>query len=272
MKKKRFIVCVDLSDYSKNLITYAADWANTSSAEIVILHQTITIIPALTDLDSREVITQNRNDEVLQILKKIVKDKTPNNLSVTYIVNDLPIQETLTLLLDEPFDHLVFVGLKGTGLLKKIFIGSVALKIINHCSVPVVAMPKEITSFNHKTIFISVSTPPLNLIELNKLLNYIDAKETTLTFFSLSTSDNEDKISENKVNDYAEFFREKYVTHSEIFEGTQSLDNIKMVINNRIEEILIVQKNSHLLTDRFFKKFIINELVYEGQTPLIVLP
>lgn len=36
--------------------------------------------------------------------------------------------------------------------------------------------------------------------------------------------------------------------------------------------MLVVQKGSRLLTDQLFRQFLINELVYEGQTPLIVLP
>ena len=46
----------------------------------------------------------------------------------------------------------------------------------------------------------------------------------------------------------------------------------EFVINNKIDEMLIVQKGSRLLTDQLFRRFLINELVYEGQTPLIVLP
>jgi hypothetical protein len=57
-----------------------------------------------------------------------------------------------------------------------------------------------------------------------------------------------------------------------IYEGNNPFNDIKKVINNNNGQMLIVQKGSRLLTDHFFRKFLINELVYEGQTPLVVLP
>lgn len=53
-----------------------------------------------------------------------------------------------------------------------------------------------------------------------------------------------------------------------IYEGS----NIKDVINSKVDELLVVQKGSRLFSDHLFRKFMINELVYEGQTPMIVLP
>ncbi|MNE57231.1 hypothetical protein D3C80_1521830 [compost metagenome] len=67
-------------------------------------------------------------------------------------------------------------------------------------------------------------------------------------------------------------FSDRFNTDFAIYEGNNPFDDIKKIINNKNDEMLIVQKGSRHLTDQLFRKFLINELVYEGQTPLIVLP
>ena len=74
------------------------------------------------------------------------------------------------------------------------------------------------------------------------------------------------------LTDLTLFFADRFDTTFAIYEGSNPFSDIKKVINNKIDEILIVQKGSRLLTDQLFRKFLINELVYEGQTPLIILP
>ncbi len=77
---------------------------------------------------------------------------------------------------------------------------------------------------------------------------------------------------EKHLNELKEMFSDKYNTSFAIYEGNNPFSDIKKVVNNKIDEMLIVQKGSRLLTDQLFRRFLINELVYEGQTPLIVLP
>lgn len=60
---------------------------------------------------------------------------------VSYSVSESHIQVSLLNLLAEPFENLIFVGLKGSGLLKKIFLGSFAIQVIDNTNNIVVAMP-----------------------------------------------------------------------------------------------------------------------------------
>jgi len=84
---------------------------------------------------------------------------------------------------------------------------------------------------------------------------------------------NEDTtLIKEKLQTLSETYADRFTTNFAIYEANNRLDGIKGVINNKIDEILIVQKGSRILTDQLFSRFLINELVYEGQTPLIVLP
>ncbi|MFA5432547.1 MAG: universal stress protein [Candidatus Paceibacterota bacterium] len=271
--KKRFIILIDFSEYSSNLIKYACDWNKQVNAELLLVHQSIVLAPALTDNESRHQIAEHTNEEALQKLKVLAKELIPPSIKVTFNVSESNLQLTLPKLLEEPYDNLIFTGIKGTGLLKKLLLGSVALQVIDDTKNCIVAMPKEIDTFSHEKIYVAVTEKhPLNILELNKFLNFIDNKDTTITFFYLAKPNERTKGIERHLKELKEMFSDKYNTSFAIYEGNNPFNDIKKVIKNKIDEMLIVQKGSRLFTDQLFRRFLINELVYEGQTPLIVLP
>ena len=95
---------------------------------------------------------------------------------------------------------------------------------------------------------------------------------TDITFFYLAKPNEKTKNVEKYLADLTLLFADRYKTDFVVYEGNNAFEDIKKVINNKIDEILVVQKGSRLLTDQLFRKFLINELVYQGQTPLVVLP
>lgn len=271
--KKRFILLIDFSEYSGNLIKYACQWSKHVNAEVLLLHQTIVLSPAFTSNENRQYMAQLANNEALHKLEALAKTLIPNTVKVSYSVSDNHLQLTLSKLLEEPVESLIFVGLKGTGLLKKIFLGSVALQVIDSTKNIIVAMPKEIDTFSQEKIFVAVSqNDPLNVLELNNFLKFIDQQNTNITFFYLTKPNEKTIIIERQLRKLSEMFADRFITDFAIFEGHNPFDDLKKVINNKIDEMLIVQKGSRLLTDQLFRRFLINELVYEGQTPLVVLP
>ncbi|TDD73940.1 universal stress protein [Flavobacterium caseinilyticum] len=271
--KKRFIILIDFSEYSGNLLKYACDWNKHVNAELLLVHQTTVLAPVFTDYDRKKSIAEQGNDEALQKLKALAKRLIPPTVKVSYCVSESNLEITLPKLLEEAYENLIFVGLKGTGFLKKIFIGSVALEVIDNIKSIVVAMPREIATFSHEKIFVAVTEKhPLNLLELNNFLELIDKKNTRITFFYLSKPNEKTIGTEKLLRDLSELFAERFTTTFAIYEGSNPFDDIKKVINNKIDEMLIVQKGSRHLTDQLFRKFLINELVYEGQTPLVILP
>lgn len=84
---------------------------------------------------------------------------------------------------------------------------------------------------------------------------------------------NEDtSLIEDRLQNLSEIYADRFTTNFAIYEANNRLDGIKGVINNKIDEILIAQKGSRILADQIFSRFSINELIYVGQTPLIILP
>ncbi|MBL1215477.1 MAG: universal stress protein [Ignavibacteriae bacterium] len=271
--KKRFIILIDFSEYSKNLLKYAYDWSKQVNAELLLVHQTTVMAPALIDSEIRKAITQHANEEAFIKLQKLAKEVLPPNVKVSYSVSENLLEFTLQKYLAEFFDHIIFVGLKGTGLLKQIFIGSVAVEVINKTKNIIVAMPKEIYKFSHEKIFVAVTEKhPLNISEFKNFLNFVDGGKTSITFFNLYKPSEKNENIQKQLEELSEMFANRFNTSIAVYRGDSSFVDIKKVINNKIDEILVVQKGSRHLTDQLFRKFFINELVFEGQTPLVVLP
>lgn len=270
---KRFIVLIDFSAYSRDLIKYACDWSQEANAKILLLHQTHPFLPAFAENEAREHLVQQANDQAREKLKTLANALIPDTIEVAYYVSEIDYHVTLPELLAEPFENLIFIGLKGTGILKKLFLGSVALRIIANTENTVVAMPKGIDSFSHEKIFVAVGEKKLlNIQQLDNFLKFMDHENTSITFFHLAKPKEDTTLIKEQLRNLSETYADRFTTNFAIYEANNRLDGIKGVINNKIDEILIVQKGSRILTDQLFSRFLINELVYEGQTPLIILP
>ncbi len=271
--KKRFIVLVDFSMYSENLIKYACDWSRQINVELLLVHQTTVLTSGFMDSEGKEYLTQYANDEALQKLKALAKKTVPTTLKVSYKVSENHLQNTLSDLLKEPFENLVLLGLKGSGILKKLFLGSISLQIIENINNIVVAIPKEIKVFSHKKIFVAVKMVyPLNLLGFRNFLNFIDDENTEITFFYLARPNEDTKEIKIYLSELANLFADRFKVNFQIYGGKTPFSDIEKVINNKIDELLVVQKGSRLLLDQFFRRYLVNHLVYKGQTPLIILP
>ncbi|GGW54379.1 nucleotide-binding universal stress UspA family protein [Winogradskyella epiphytica] len=270
---KRFILLIDFSDYSSNLIKYAFEWSKEANAKLLLVHQTNPFLPAFAEDESRQFIIQDINDKAREELKALAKSHIPDTVEVSFFVSEIDFHQILPELLAEPFDNLIFIGLKSTGALKKLFLGSNALRIINNSENIVVGMPKGIDTFSHEKIFVAVGLKELlNLEALNNFLKFIDHENTSITFFHLAKPNEETSEIKERLQRLSASYADEFNTDFAIYEADNRLDGIKSVINNKIDEILIVQKGTRIMTDQLFRRFLINELVYEGQTPLVVLP
>lgn len=271
--QKRFIVFVDFSEHSANLLEYALDWSKQANAQLLLVHQTKVLVPGLADTETKGSILQISNSESLAQLKKFGSSILPSGTAVSYLATNDHFGVILRDLLAERYKNLIFVGLKEASLLKKIFIGSTAFQVIENTNNIVVAIPMGFSKFRFKKIFVAVSDQhPLNIMELNKLLDFGGASIKSIVFFHLAKPFEHIPNMEKQLMELTDFFSKTHKTSFAIYEGSNSFDDIKKIINNDEEEMLVVQKGSRFLADQLFRKFLITELVHQGHMPLVVLP
>lgn len=271
--RKRFILLIDFSETSKNLIEYGCDWASHIQAEVLLLHQTPVQIPAFTDDKERNALIKNANDQAEENLRKIGHGIIPPMIPVSYLATEKDLQHTLNELLEQSFENVILAGLKKYGFIKKFFLRNTIIHTIENTPNILVAIPNTLSDYHHKNIYVGISDKyQLNLFEFNRLLNFIDNKETRIVFFNLSRPDDDTTEVEKMLKEHADMFSENYKTFYEIYVSDNPSKNIQNIISGKSNELLVVQKGERLLTDYLFRKFLINDLVYDAKTPLIVLP
>lgn len=270
---KRFILLLDLAPGAVNLLTYAAEWATRCPAEFVLVHRTSVVAPALADVETKRGIVEHAAAEARRELAALARTYLPKGALVHYEVSADPLQRTLERLLAQPYRDLVLVGMKGTGPVEQVLVGSVALEVINSTGNCVVAVPKDVHVSSRITLHVSVSDKyPLNILELNNYLTFLEPGQVRITFFHLAAPGEVAVGMEQRLRELAELFGHRFATDHAVFEGADPFQDIRKVVTDRADEVLVVQRGSRLLTDQLFRKFLLNELVTEGHLPLVVLP
>lgn len=271
--KPRFIVLIDFSSYSSDLLQFAYDWSKKINAELVLVHQTIVSAPALADHKSRGEITNMAVGEALVKLRNFAESVLSSGTTVGYRITEKKLDVYLPILLREPFHHLVFAGLKGTSMLKKIFMGSVAVQVIDHINELVVALPKGIQHFSVSTLYVALNKNyPLNTGDLDRFLELTGHEIKKIIFFSILPSSEEAIEAESYLKDLKEQYARKFTTEYMLYEGTDVFQEVQKIMFQQKDTFLVVQRGSRMFSDKMFRKFLINDLVYAGRVPLLILP
>lgn len=269
----RFIALIDFSEYSPDLLRYAYDWSRKAGGNLIMVHNTIVVAPAMADPGTRTALAQVANEEALARMRKLAEEYLPDHSDIRYIASEQPIASIIAGLRNEPSESIVFMGVKGTGRLKQIFMGSFVIEVIDQADTIVVAMPRKVTSFVSDKIYVAVSdTSQLNTSALDTLLACVGDRIRELSFFSLTDSKFDLHAMEVYLSGLVRDYSDHVTANYQIFYEENVFDSLRSIINDKTNELLVVQRGSRSLTNQPLRKFIINELVYEGVTPLIVLP
>jgi len=271
--KNRFLVLIDFSPYSEQLLRFVHEWNKRINAEINLIHSTEILMPLMTPPESKQEIINIANRDAFKKLGELTKAVFPEGSLFKSIVSEEDLILTLRRLLLQNHNNLVFMGLKGTGLLKRIFIGSRSVRVIEGIDNLIVAMPKNAACCPPEAIHVAVQKScPLNIIELNKLLKLVGEKVNKVNFFTVLRNHEDPTVAEKYLKEIVELYAGVIDVSYELYEEKNTLLNLKNVILEKKNEFIVVQKSSPFFLVPMFKKFLINELVYEGNNPLIILP
>ena len=111
---------------------------------------------------------------------------------------------------------------------------------------------------------------PLNRKQLNTVLKALENNLEKIEFFTI-LKETED---EQPTKDYLLKIQSEYKSiksEIQIYRGDDATSALRDRMKQSHSSFLVLQQGSRSLTDKLFRKFTINELVYRAQTPLIVL-
>jgi nucleotide-binding universal stress UspA family protein len=269
----RIIVLVDFSLYTQSLIRVATHWAELLNAELILVHEVPRLAPAMVDDNTRYKIIDLEKEEALSKLKKLTERTIPDHLSVDYEVTERRLTYFLPQLMPQKIPTLIMLGLKGTGLLKRVFLGSVATKIISELNKTTVGVPIKITQAVPENLILPVNPEySINHEKLNQLLIFLRPSLKNIDFIALNPSIDTETESTNLLKELTNKYNGSLSTNYKIFKSKKAFDEFKSYTTQKGNSFLVLQKGSRSFNDMIYRQFFINRIVHDGSIPLIVLP
>lgn len=271
MTTKKLFVLLDFSRFSANQLKMADAWAKAYDLELVIVHEQDVVTPALADPTLRTQILFDVQRDIENEFKKFRQAHLSQDTKHSFQV----IKQGLIPFLEENADQssLILMGLKGAGRLMQIFIGSTTIKIIEAANCLVIATPiafdaplpsKLVVGVNHRF--------PINEEAFQNAVTLLGVKLKEIQFVTVLTQDDNREETKKYMKSLEGKFGAKVNSSSLMFEGEDSFAKIKTYAQSQKEAFLVLQKGSRTFKDRIFRRFVINELVYDASIPLLILP
>jgi hypothetical protein len=266
----RLIVLIDFSEHSNRLVDFAYRFADQFNARMLFVHQVPGFVPSMADPKSKNEIISIEIADAQNQLRTLTKDR--NISDDAFHISPKPILITLQELKTDYFHDWVLSGLKSSGVLKRIFIGSTTLSIVNESDALTLAIPLNNTVVTPQKLVVAVNEKyPLNALQFEHLLSVMLPYLSGLEFITVLSEDD----NETAAHKYLRGLQERYAAYpTEVFlsKGENKFEALKQHLQqNTVSTFLVLQQGSRSLQDQIFRKFMINELVYSGISPLIVL-
>ena len=278
--QNRLIVLIDFSVYSHALAELATRWSVIANAQLVFVHQIIGAVPGLADKDSKQEVAKSEKEEAVERLEKFISAQNLDGTKVRHVVTESHLLHTIGELVEEDYDDIIMVGIRGTGMLKQLLIGHTATTIINDIDHTVVAVPDKLCAVPNqfcnllpRRLVVSLTERfPLNDDALSKFLSKFEKEIQSVEFISSIESDIDEEQTFQYLSSLATKYSQVFKTSFELFKGKNPFEQIKNFVQREQDTILVVQKGSRNLTDLLFRKFLISKVVHDGSLPMVVLP
>ncbi len=268
---KQLIVLIDFSPYTPILLRLAFEWKKTYGFSLTFVYKVAGLAPTLSNAPGKE--------EIIDFEKKEAKTKFSEQATKLGVSEDeasfLAISDPLIRFLQEKTspEDLLLLGLKGTGFLKKLLVGSTATDIINRLDRLIIALPKSIEQTIPKKLVLACHVKyPFNEQALSLLLQTIGSTLTEIELLTILSDPSERQATEEYLNDLQKKLGADYSCSISLYEHVDAFDTIKNRLRGFPDDYIVLQKGSRTLNDQLFRKFFISDLVHEGETPLMVLP
>lgn len=270
-----FLVLHDLTPHARQALRVAHQWSLWTGAELHLLHNLeAAFVPAMADQEVRQQLVTSFRTEAYNKLQHSYEEITGKPARPEHVHLSLKsLTASIYELINLHDTQLLFAGLKSHGVLKRMIIGSTVLKLLEHVTIPVVAVPESMRELQQLTLHVAVSYRHIfNSIQLKNFIQLMGEKIAALVFISVLTKDDDPQQAASHLAALKATFTDRANVSSCLFEGEAPFAQVKAYMKEQTDGVLLAQRGSRAFSDNLFRSFFIDELVQDASVPLIILP
>ncbi|MDJ1506426.1 universal stress protein [Xanthocytophaga agilis] len=275
---KTFIVCTDYSESAQQATRYAAALAAASGVSTLVLYHAFVMPVPVSEVPIDIPTEEQLIEESLDHLKQIAQDiKQDYSFTIEYFTSAVPVWEAVPLLIRKFHADLIIIGLKPVSELDRLVFGSTAARLIQHTTLPVLAVPENVSFTPLDQIVLAyedqqtVSTHKLELLQ--KLaavfhshveIVHIDKPEEVLTNAAHTSRT-------KKVPRLEEVLQG--ISHEYAFvEEETPLSGIKQSIKEYHPNLLVMMPHHRSIWEMILHRSTTRRMVFRTPVPLLILP
>lgn len=286
----KVLIPVDFSGYSMKACEFGFNYAQNTSAEVVLLHVYFTPIYStslpygdifnyqLSDDENVKTILQKVHAELNGLLdkvkEKIASGQFPNVKYMCVLREGIPEEEILRYVKD-CCPRIVIMGTRGKNQKDLDLIGSVTAEVIERSRVPVLAIPEN-TPFRQfsevKHIAFITNFDQRDLIAFDSLIASFKSFRFSVSLIHLSGI--KDTWDEIKLGGIKEYFHKQYPQldiHYDVVQDDDLLNNLEQYIEKENIDIIALTSYRRNIFYRLFNPSIARKMIFHSDTPMLVL-
>ncbi|HRS67541.1 MAG TPA: universal stress protein [Paludibacteraceae bacterium] len=284
---EQILIPIDFSDYSLKACEIGFQIAEKfPNVELVLLHAYLipsTLysfnrgVAAISDKEAfRHYISRIHADiDNLsnKLQKQIANNQIPNIKFKTEVLEGVP-EEVILNYCDEQKPVLVIMGTRGKSQKEEDLIGSVTAEVIEHASVPVLAIPESSESQLIKdinNILFATNFDDRTLLSFKKMMNLL--KGFTFNLFLAHFETKHDEWNSIKLAGIKDFFAANYpqvTTNYSVISGDDVLKAFdKFILDNNIH-LIVLNTHKRNLFARLFNPSMARKMVFHARIPILV--
>ena len=269
-KRSKVYVLIDFSDYTESTLRLVKAWVNRREVEIKVLHELDLHLPTMANHELRLKLAYDRKRELVNRWYKLSEEIFSSADALSFELLESPVLDYLK---DIDQESLIFMGLKGGGILKQIFLGSMVSQVIESLNQITIAVPRTFSKDDFDTLVVTAHPKfGFNETAFRQLTAFLPSAVKCIHWISIARAGDD----EESLYDYLKLLSANQghglETKISVFMGEDVFSKVKNFLIGNGHQMLLIQKGGRTFQDRIFRKFLVNDLVFDGSIPLIVLP
>ena len=273
------LIPTDFSNTAKNAAKYAAAIATQTGAKTVILYHSYAsntivtgdpMVPALNMFNINEL--KENADAGLKTEALALKEVLPSGVTIETISEYGFLTDCIAELCKTRKIDLLIMGISGSGSFQENFIGSNAINVAKHITIPVIVVPNKASAHNIQKIAVATDfrevaeSTPFNAIR--KIL-----EETKAELYVLNVDHNERNRSEDfdYENMMVETFLEKFKPIVKLIDNPDFVTGMNEFVEQNGIDLVVMIPKKHGLFDSFFKRSHTKMLAFHAEVPIMVV-